>query len=205
VGCGCGRIAAALTQYLGGNGHYVGIDIVPGLIHFARNFITPRYPHFNFLLLNESNKTYDSWRRTGGETGISKLTEAVSGQSIDLAIAVSLFTHLDYAAAVTMLTSIQHALKSDGRVFMTLFVLDPDARGGIEGGRSAFSFQHRTATGKLSAEKSDDPTFAVAYDGGLLEELIGSARFQIERRVQGYWSNGGPGESFQDVFILRKG
>lgn len=204
LGCGCGRIAAALTQYIDGHGHYVGIDIVPGLIDFARNFITPKYPHFNFVLLNESNKTYDSWRQTGGEIGISKLTEAVSAQSIDLAIAVSLFTHLDYAAAVKMLTSIHHALKSDGRVFVTVFVLDAEARGGIEGGRSAFSFQQRTATGKLYAEKSDDPTFAVAYDGDLLEELIGSARFQVERRVQGYWSNGGPGESFQDVLILRK-
>lgn len=204
VGCGCGRIAAALTQYLGGNGHYVGIDIVPGLIHFARNFITPRYPHFNFLLLNESNKTYDSWRQTGGETGISKLTEAVSGQSIDLAIAVSLFTHLDYAAAVTMLTSIHHVLKSDGRVFMTVFVLDPNALGSIEGGRSAFSFKHRTATGMLYAERSDDPTFAVAYDSSLLKELISSASFRLDRRVRGYWSIGGPGESFQDVLILQK-
>lgn len=205
VGCGCGRIAAALTQYINHNGHYIGIDIVPGLIEFARNFITPRYPHFQFVLLNESNRTYDSWRRTGGENGVSKLTEAVSPQSIDLAIAVSLFTHLDYADAVTMLTSIHHALKSNGRVFVTVFVLDADTIGGIEDGRAAFSFQHRTATGRLYAEKSDDPTFAVAYDSGLLEGLISSASFQLERRVRGYWSNGGPGESFQDVLILREG
>ena len=57
VGCGCGRIAAALTQYLHRESCYAGIDIVPGLIDFARKFITSRYPHFKFRVLNESNKT----------------------------------------------------------------------------------------------------------------------------------------------------
>lgn len=204
VGCGCGRIAAALTQYVGRESQYVGVDIVPGLIDFARNFITPRYPSFKFLLLNQSNSSYDWWRGESGEIEIAKLTEAVSAQSINLAISVSLFTHLDYASAHEMLTSIHHVLKNDGRVFMTVFLLDANAREGIEGRRTAFSFKHRTQTGKLYAEKSDDPTLAVAYDGGLLDELIGSAGFQLEQHVPGYWSSGGPGETFQDTLILRK-
>jgi SAM-dependent methyltransferase len=204
VGCGCGRIAAALTQYVDRKSRYIGIDIVPGLIDFARNFITPRYPYFKFLLLNESNKTYDWWLRPEGEIGIAKVTEGVSAQSIDLAISVSLFTHLDYPSALEMLTSIHHTLKANGRVFMTVFVLDASARGGIEAGRTAFSFKQRTPSGKLFAEKSEDPTFAVAYDDGLLDELISSAGFQLERRVPGYWSIGGTGETFQDVLILRR-
>jgi len=83
VGCGCGRIAAALTQYLDRNSRYFGIDIVPGLIDFARNFITPRYPHFKFLLLNESNQTYEKWRKKERAIGFVTLTEALSAQSID--------------------------------------------------------------------------------------------------------------------------
>ena len=204
VGCGCGRIAAALTQYVDQKSHYIGIDIVPGLIDFARNFITPRYPSFQFVLLNQSNSSYDSWRQKEAETGIARLTEAASAQSIDLAISVSLFTHLDFAPALAMLTSIRDALKNDGRLFMTIFVLDASARDGVEAGRTAFSFKHRTPSGKLFAEKNDDPTFAVAYDGALLDELISSAGFQLERRVAGYWSIGGTGETFQDVLVLKK-
>jgi SAM-dependent methyltransferase len=204
VGCGCGRIAAALTQYINHNGHYLGIDIVPGLIDFARKFITPRYPYFEFLLLNEGNSSYDLWRPKGGGNGIAKLKEAVPAQSIDLAIAVSLFTHLDYAPALEMLTSIHHLLKNDGRVFVTVFVLDADARDSIERGRATFTFKHRTPSGRLYAENSDDPTYAVAYDGGLVDELLGSASFQLERHVRGFWSIGGPGETYQDALVLRK-
>ena len=141
VGCGCGRIAAALTQYIDRESRYIGIDIVPGLIDFARNFITPRYPSFEFLLLNESNKTYDWWLRQDGEKGIATLAEAVSPKSIDLAISVSLFTHLDYAPALEMLTSIHHLLKNDGRVFMTVFVLDATSMDGIQGGQGGIQFQ----------------------------------------------------------------
>jgi SAM-dependent methyltransferase len=204
VGCGCGRIATGLTQYVEGESQYIGIDIVPGLIDFARNFITPRYPSFKFALLNESNKTYDAWRRPDGEMGIATLAEAVSVNSIDLAIAVSLFTHLDYPAALEMLTSIHHLLKNDGRVFMTVFILDANALESVEAGRAPFNFKHKTPSGKLFAEQSDDPTYAVAYDDESLNELISSAGFQLERRVRGHWSFGGPGETFQDALILRR-
>ena len=53
VGCGCGRIAAALTQYLSPEGRYVGVDIVSELIGFAREFIGAPNPNFHFLLLND--------------------------------------------------------------------------------------------------------------------------------------------------------
>ena len=180
-------------------------DIVRGLIDFARNFITPRYPHFRFLLLNESNSTYDFWRQPEGEIGSAKLTEAVSARSIDLAISVSLFTHLDYALALEMLASVHQVLKNDGRVFLTLFILDSDALKDMEQNRSILSFKHRTSTGKLYAEKGDDPTFAVAYDNDLLNELLRNAGFRLDRRVRGYWAIGEPGETFQDIMVLRKG
>ena len=46
VGCGCGRIAAGLTQFLDETSDYIGVDILPGLVEFGRKFITPRYSRF---------------------------------------------------------------------------------------------------------------------------------------------------------------
>src|SRR5688572_16099054 len=47
IGCGIGRIAAPLTQYLR-DGTYQGFDIVPHGIEWCRRRITSRYPNFRY-------------------------------------------------------------------------------------------------------------------------------------------------------------
>jgi SAM-dependent methyltransferase len=204
VGCGCGRIAAGLTQFLNETTDYIGVDIVPGLVEFGRKFITPRYSRFKFLLLDEGNFTYDAWRPEGRVVDITKLSEACPAGSVDLAISISLFTHLDYAAAVFLLKNISRMLASGGRAFVTIFVVDAEARRHIESGTTGFRFAHRTPSSELSAEKIEDPTFAVGYDVEKMDELVGSAGLHRERWIRGYWSQGNSGETFQDALLLRK-
>jgi SAM-dependent methyltransferase len=204
VGCGCGRIAAGLTQLLDRNSDYVGVDILPGLVEFGRKFITPRYPRFKFLLLDEGNFTYDSLRPKGSVVDIAKLWQAAPAGSVDLAISISLFTHLDYAAAVDVLRNVSRLLASSGQAFITIFVVDGEARRNIESGVTGFRFAHRTPSGELAAEKIEDPTFAVGYDVEKMDELVDSAGLRREGWIRGYWSQGNSGETFQDALILRK-
>lgn len=204
VGCGCGRIAAGLTQHLTPGSRYVGVDIVSGLVDFGKKFITSRYPNFTFLLLDQGNFTYDALRQKEARIDIAKLSEAQPAGSVDLAISISLFTHLDYAQALDILTAISRMLTKGGQAFVTVFMVDADARGAIESGRTNFSFRHRTPSGKLQAEKLEDPTYAVGYEVEQIGELARSAGLELERWVRGYWSQGGPGESFQDALVLRK-
>ena len=204
VGCGCGRIATALTQYLDDTSDYVGVDIIPGLVQFGREFITPRYPHFKFLLLDEGNLTYDAWRPKGSAVDLTRLSEAKPPGSVNLAISISLFTHLDYPAAVDVLRAIAQMLAPEGQAFITFFVVDAEARQNIESGRTGFSFRRTTPSGKLSAEKSDDPTYAVGYSIEQVDELARSIGLRRERWIRGYWSQGNAGESFQDALILTK-
>ena len=204
VGCGCGRIATALTQYLGGSTEYVGVDILPGLVAFGRRYITPRFPQFRFLLLDEDNKTYDWWREKGSVMDLTQLSDARPEASVDLAISVSLFTHLDYEAAVTILAAIGRMLASQGQAFITFFVVDDEARRGIAGGQTGFRFAHRTPSGELFAEKPDDPTYAVGYSVEKLDQLIRSAGLRREQWIRGYWSQGNSGQTFQDAVVLRK-
>ncbi|MFN2621454.1 MAG: class I SAM-dependent methyltransferase [Chthoniobacterales bacterium] len=204
VGCGCGRIAAALTQHLQSGSRYVGVDIVSGLVEFGRKFITPRYPQFKFLLLDQGNFTYDAWRSKGGLVDLEKLSQAQPQSSVDLAISISLFTHLDYAPALEILNAIRWMLGPKGQAFITVFVLDDKAREGIHGSRSCFGFSHRTPSGKLHSEKLEDPTYAVAYEIGQLEELVQSAGLTLDHWIRGYWSSGDASETFQDALLLRK-
>lgn len=204
VGCGCGRIATGLTQYLSPTSRYLGVDIVSELVEFGKKFISPRYPNFRFLLLEEGNLTYDWWRQKSNQIDIAKLSEARPPGTVDLAISISLFTHLDLPAAADILAAIARMLRNGGRAFVTVFVLDSGAREGIESARTGFSFKHRTPSGQLHAEKLEDPTHAVAYEMGQIEALIHSVGLQLERWVPGYWSHGNIGEIFQDALILRK-
>lgn len=204
VGCGCGRIATALTQYVSSTSRYVGVDIVPALVEFGRNVISPRYPNFKFILWDESNKTYDRLRSTRHPYDIAKLSDACPPGSVDLALSISLFTHLDYEPAREILTAIHRLLTRGGHAFITLFVLDADAWAGIEGNRTGFRFRHKTPSGKLYADKWQDPTHSVGYGPEQLDELVDSAGLRIYQWIRGYWWQGHSGETFQDALILRK-
>jgi methylase of polypeptide subunit release factors len=64
LGCGCGRIAAALTQHLDQSGSYYGIDIIPGLASFATREITSRAKGISDVL-TDIDGTASFWRKTG--------------------------------------------------------------------------------------------------------------------------------------------
>jgi hypothetical protein len=123
---------------------------------------------------------------------------------VDLALSISLFTHLDFAPAVDVLKNISRLLATGGQAFITIFVVDAAARRNIESGATGFRFAYRTSSGELSAEKLGDPTFAVAYEVEKMDELVDSAGLLRERWIRGYWSQGNSGETFQDALILRK-
>src|SRR5262245_3915631 len=51
AGCGVGRIAIPLTEYLR-EGSYHGFDIVPQGIRWCQRRITPRFPNFEFTVVD---------------------------------------------------------------------------------------------------------------------------------------------------------
>jgi SAM-dependent methyltransferase len=204
VGCGCGRIAAGLTQHLSPLANYTGVDILPGLVKFCRRLITPRYPEFRFFLLEANNQTYDGWRQKGGIVDLTHLSEAMPAGTADLALAISLFSHLNYAPAVEILRAIERMLATGGQAFITMFVVDAEARLNIENGSTGIRFAHRTPSGELFAEKLEDPTFAVGYEMEKMDDLVRCAGLRRERWIRGYWSQGNSGETFQDALVLRK-
>ena len=60
-GCGCGRLAIPLLEYLSEEGSYVGVDIVPKLVEFCNQEIEPYYSNASFFRSTDSNKLYDKF------------------------------------------------------------------------------------------------------------------------------------------------
>src|SRR5215471_15421480 len=53
IGCGCGRVAAALAAYLSDKGRYDGFDVAAPLINWCREELEPRLPQFHFRLADD--------------------------------------------------------------------------------------------------------------------------------------------------------
>src|SRR5262245_56241811 len=59
IGCGVGRLAAPLTEYLGKEGGYEGFDIDPELVAWCERNITRRHPRFRFRHVSVRNDLYN--------------------------------------------------------------------------------------------------------------------------------------------------
>ena len=203
IGCGCGRLAAALTQHIGPGGSYRGVDIVAGLIDFANRHIAPRFPNFSFATLRRDNPAYDQWRHEGASPVIASLEEACAPQTIDLCIATSLFTHLDTDMARETLSAIRRALAPDGRALISLFLLDPGVRALIRLGRAAFQFEHAYGEGAYVHDPAG-PLGALAFTFDHFVRLLAEQDLYIERVLYGNWPGRPHYVSGQDILIVRR-
>jgi SAM-dependent methyltransferase len=91
VGCGSGRLAKPLSDYLTGN--YLGTDVVPDLISYARR------------LVNRPDWTFQV---------VDSLSIPAPDHSADLVCFFSVFTHLLHEETFTLLEEAKRVLKSDG-------------------------------------------------------------------------------------------
>lgn len=203
IGCGCGRLAAPLTQHLGPKGTYMGVDIVAGLVDFGNRHITKAYPNFNFVTLDQSNPAYDRIRHEGISRVIRSLDEACEPSTVDLCIATSLFTHLDADMARVTLAAMSRLMAPDGRAFITMFLIDPAVRTLISQGRSAYQFEHSHSKG-VYAQKADRPLEALAFDAGHFGQLLMEQGLYIERALYGSWPGRPYHVSGQDILVIRK-
>ncbi len=203
VGCGCGRVAAALTQHIGAEGWYRGVDIVAGLVDFANRHIAARFGNFSFFTLERENPAYDHWRHEGHSPVVSSLGQVCPAGEADLCIATSLFTHLDSAMARQMLHDVAAALHSNGRCLVTLFLIDAGTRALIAAGRAAFQFEHHYGEGTFVQDPSG-PLGAIAYTYEHFINLLTEQGLYVERLLHGSWSGRPNFVSGQDVLIIRK-
>ena len=203
IGCGCGRIATALTQHIGPNGRFYGVDLVSELTDFATRWITSRYPNFTFMIHDQDNSSYNRYKSRGSSPVISSIIEHFPPISVDRVISTSLFTHLDTKMADNVLKSISHVLKSDGCALITAFLIDESTWHLIQRGPAAFSFKTKLEEG-VYMENIHEPLGAVAFELDHFIGLLLQSGLYIDRILFGAWSGRTKAASGQDVLIIRK-
>jgi SAM-dependent methyltransferase len=197
IGCGIGRMAVPLTQFLSEGGSYTGIDIVADGIAWCQKSISPVYPAFQFRHLDLRHPLYNP----NGEARADSVRIPLADHSYDFIFLVSVLTHVDEAVLLNYAQEIGRLLAPGGRCFTTSFLFNPPAREALRDGKGRLPFAANAEGPEFHADP-ETPMAAVGFDEDFfLEKFL---RFQMKRHrpaVYGSWS-GRPSTVFQDICIF---
>lgn len=196
VGCGVGRVAVALTGYLGALGRYQGVDVVPQEIAWCQEHIASRFPNFNFQLANVHNSTYNP----AGQTPASEHRFPFDDRSFDLVVLASVFTHMLGDDVEHYLDEMGRLLKCGGRGFLSFYLLNEESRARIDAGKSLFDFSYEL--GSCRVQSAVNPELAVAHDEGRVKRMLQRCHLSIDNVLYGTWSSRQTQE--QDLIIVSR-
>ncbi|HSI61793.1 MAG TPA: class I SAM-dependent methyltransferase [Candidatus Saccharimonadia bacterium] len=189
VGCGIGRMAVPLTQYLDEEGSYDGFDIREDGIQWCQERITPRYPRFRFKLAKLHNSHYLPEEKTDA----SNFHFPYPSRSFDFVILTSVFTHLQPDVVCNYLDEINRVLRPDGRMFATFFLFADGAPPPKERVAQNLHFAHDHEYFRLW--QAENPGAAIAYDESWVVAQCERRGLQIRWPVK---------RGFQDIVVAQK-
>lgn len=202
LGCGVGRMAIPLTQYLDPErGSYDGVDVVQAGIAWCAARIAPLYPRFNFHHLDAANALYNP----AGAKPVGAIRLPFADASFDFVTATSVLTHLPPEDVAAYAREIARLLSPGGRCFLSLFLMNDAARRNLAAGAGRPSFSV-DAEGPAYYADPAVPLAAVAYDEPALLAMFAQAGLvPAAAPAYGHWSGRAGGASFQDLCLFTPG
>jgi SAM-dependent methyltransferase len=197
IGCGMGRMARPLTEYLT-SGSYEGLDIVPAGISWCQQSYSPTHPNFHFQLADVHNRYYNP----RGRFQAAEYRFPFSDQEFDFVFLTSVFTHMLPPGMARYLSEIFRTIRKDGKCLITLFLLNDQTKELISSGLSSrdfgFSFDG------CRVQNPDIPEDAVAYEENYIRTLLAETGFDVEHVQYGSWCGRRRYLSYQDIVVVRK-
>jgi SAM-dependent methyltransferase len=203
IGCGYGRLAAAMPSYLDANGSYDGLDIVPDAIRWCRANIFSPHCNIRFKMANVFNREYNPH----GTENAAEYRLPFEDQSFDLVVLVSVFTHMLPAEVDHYLGEIARVMEPRGWCFASYLLLTEQSKHLMSRKGSSQKFIYNMGSHWLVSRKV--PELAVGYDENFLRDLY--AKHALSWVLYpGYWCgqtshwsrDSRTGE--QDVLVARK-
>ncbi len=197
VGCGAGRAAIPLTDYLT-TGRYEGFDVFPIGVEWASANITPRFPNFVFRSVSVYNKTYNPFSPVKARDFRFPYPDA----SFDAAILNSVFTHMFPEDVHGYMRELSRTLDAGGGTLITWYLVDGLAREMLAKKEAKPDMSHKF--GSFYVENPAEPEDAVAYDQGFVERLYAQAGFDILEILPGSWKKAPGASNHQDAVLAVK-
>ncbi len=198
VGCGLGRMAIPLTNYIQHPGQYWGIDIVKAGIDWCNSQIASRFNHFHFLHTDVYNQHYNP----GGRIPARIYRFPFEADTFDFIFLTSVFTHMSLKDLTNYLREITRVMKSGGRCLSTFFLLNRESEELMLTPKSALSFKYQL-NGCFTVNPND-PEVGIAYSEIDLMQVMHQAGLCLSRPIEyGTWCGREAGLTFQDVLVLK--
>ena len=199
VGCGIGRAAVPLTQYLSKKGKYEGFDVVKKGIDWCRKNISKDFSNFNFQHISLNNDLYNLTNQKA-----ENFKFPYEDNSFDTVFLFSVFTHMQPKEIQNYLNEIYRVLKTDGKCLSTFFLYDDQNEEYISKENKGFRFPYQKENYRLMNEKV--PSANIAFKEELLFEMVKKSQLKLENKIYGTWSNRAVNDLFdyQDILILKK-
>lgn len=201
VGCGIGRQAVALTEYLSPVGSYDGIDIVKKAVGWASSHVTPRFPRFNFHHSDIFNEEYNP----DGTLQSSSFTFPFADNTFDFVFLTSVFTHMLPDDVDHYVTEIARVLKPGGRCMATFFLLNETSRRLMAEGKSVIELPHDFGFYKVVS--TEVPELCIAFDEDWALDIFTQHGLHLQREIFfGGWDGrtGARKLGNQDILVTEK-
>ena len=199
IGCGIGRLAVPLTEYLSKEGSYDGFDIVKKGIDWCREKISSRYPNFRFLHVDLKNDLYN----LSTDAEAKQFVFPYPADSFDCVVLTSVFTHMMPEDVDNYLGQIALVMKEGGKCLATFFVLDDEVETRMKAGKTRFHFAYEQEGYCLMDEKVKEAN--IAFKKASLDAMLAKHKLRVADYYRGSWT-GDDSRSldFQDVLIITK-
>jgi SAM-dependent methyltransferase len=185
IGCGAGRMAAPLADWLDPGAGYVGFDLSASAIAACRRRLGTKRDDFTFLHADIRNREY----RARGSILETAFRFPVEDASIDIALATSVFSHMTLESIAHYLGEARRVLRPGGRFLFTAYALTPDRIAAL--GRSECQLPFKPWRGGAMVIDAKSPERAIAHP---LPDLPGGAAF-------GCWLPPSAYAGGQDLFV----
>jgi SAM-dependent methyltransferase len=199
IGCGNGRLAAALTGYLGANGSYEGFDVHPDRITRCTQRVGPDQRNFNFTLLDLFNRRYNP----EGSLAPAEVRFPYDDAEFDLVVLFSIFTHLLPEDVEHYFAEISRVLKLGGRMLATYFLLNERTLELLDRQAGALRLDHDF--GLYRARNPNVPEAILAYREDYVLDLYARFGLALTRPVTyANWAERQEQPWGQDVIVAAK-
>ena len=197
IGCGSGRMAVPLLKYLDKNGKYTGFDISKKAIFWCQKNITKENKSFKFYHADLYNKMYNPRGNILAEDYCFPCENA----SIDLAIAISVFTHMKPVEVLHYMKEVKRVLTPSGKALFTFFIIDKSFHRQNFSPDGTYDFKYRFKD-YFSIDKNTHEV-AIGYSEDIIRNLLKQANLTISEPIyHGCWAGRESMLDFQDVVIV---